>query len=564
MILPEHMPVKDAAANEIAFALAEEPMGTCTTPHNGLRALHCPSAPPTQTAQKIDGRHEESTGAMVRAEQPGENCALRCKKTNKSTQKTLKTGQTKKFGMKTEKSNTLCTTPAQQAQRAKKKPKRKPHCHYEQGNYRLPIYRREYHGRKNNQAAYILVFKHAVTGHRAQITRVDLDELNREAGLLIARGFVTPEPGGAPPKFALDSARKYDGLRTAAAAAKSTPEELLAEALEVRRILGPHSPVVAARHYKSAMLGGYTPTRVGVVVQKYIAENKLFRRGTEYIRTMRYLLPRFARYFRGRIFDDIKANEIYEFFKSLSLHGESLRAYRGLIKTMSKFAVMQGFLPQGIKPQIFHVIFSRYQRKQVEIIQPGELRQFLDHAFDLNLILFLVLCAFGGLRTCEFERLTWNKFKEEFIHLDLSAVKSGTQERYVPILDVLRAWLKPFLGKFEGQVCSKLSFNFQVKELALVLGIKVKRNWLRHGFASYRVAILQNAPQTSGEMGNSHFVFHRHYFSAQYKALAEEFFGLMPPADWDTRWEEILQERKVAFKSAKLAKTIQQPEPATI
>src|SRR5690606_24563836 len=134
----------------------------------------------------------------------------------------------------------------------------------------------------------------------------------------------------------------------------------------------------------TAIHGGFTPTRIGVAVQRYLAFSASVNRGETYLNQMRYLLARFARFFRKRMFHDITAAELQDFFIELGLKPDSLRAYRGLIKTLSKYGQMRGFLPQNVKPQIFFVLRDKCRMPEIHVVQPTDLRALLESVYTVD------------------------------------------------------------------------------------------------------------------------------------------------------------------------------------
>lgn len=55
-----------------------------------------------------------------------------------------------------------------------------------------------------------------------------------------------------------------------------------------------------------------------------------------------------------------------------------------------------------------------------------------------------------------------------------------------------------------------------------------KPDGLRHSYASYRIATVQNIGQVSLEMGNSPQMIHTHYLDLKMEGEAGEWFGLYP------------------------------------
>ena len=95
----------------------------------------------------------------------------------------------------------------------------------------------------------------------------------------------------------------------------------------------------------------------------------------------------------------------------------------------------------------------------------------------------------------------------------------------------LKAILAPFRD-LSGMVWPKSHddlYNAQQK-LAQSVGIKWKANGLRHSYASYRLALVQNEAQVAYELGNSATVVHRHYKELVTDVKARQWFDIGIPA----------------------------------
>jgi integrase len=140
------------------------------------------------------------------------------------------------------------------------------------------------------------------------------------------------------------------------------------------------------------------------------------------------------------------------------------------------------------------------------------------------------MSGFAGLRSKEVERLDWAEVQMErgFIELKRSKSKTG-QRRLVPILPNLAQWLGPYVQK-SGRVwvhgTSHLSHLKQ--QVAEEAGIKWKHNALRHSFASYRLAQIQNANQVALETGHTVKVLFTNYRELVTPEEAKSWFEIVP------------------------------------
>jgi integrase len=111
--------------------------------------------------------------------------------------------------------------------------------------------------------------------------------------------------------------------------------------------------------------------------------------------------------------------------------------------------------------------------------------------------------AFAGLREAEIQRLDWNEIDLARGHIEVKAAKAkSARMRIVPIQPNLAAWLQPS-GGMTGRIVPlgarrKLA---RVREAAKLADWP--NNGLRHSFASYRLAAINDAPRVAMELGHT-------------------------------------------------------------
>lgn len=126
--------------------------------------------------------------------------------------------------------------------------------------------------------------------------------------------------------------------------------------------------------------------------------------------------------------------------------------------------------------------------------------------------------------------------------IDLGSDQTKTASRRpVPILDTLKAWITPFV-KREGPVLEyslpgrgilKLGKKADKARKAADPGastFKWKTNALRHSFASYRLAVVEDVAKVSLEMGNSPQKIFSNYRKVVTKSRAQAWFAVLPDA----------------------------------
>jgi len=160
------------------------------------------------------------------------------------------------------------------------------------------------------------------------------------------------------------------------------------------------------------------------------------------------------------------------------------------------------------------------------IFTPAQIKSLLAIATP-EMIPFIAIGAFAGLRAAEIARLDWSAvdLKRKIIHLRADQAKTASR-RIIPVSDNLRAWLLPRVGK--GRVVPNAEMQKKVAPLARILGFEWPNNVLRHSFISYRIAIVKSAEQVALEAGNSPTIIFKHYRELATEEQAEEWFGIFP------------------------------------
>jgi integrase len=225
---------------------------------------------------------------------------------------------------------------------------------------------------------------------------------------------------------------------------------------------------------------------------------------------------------------------------------QSVHNYRRAARTLFNFAVPRDYCgrnvidaiqPPRIKPKSGTGIFS-----------PAEVEAVL-RAADADLLPWLAIAFFTGLRSAELDRLHWDDVNFSRGHVEVPAAKAKTaQRRLVPILPALAAWLAPYHDK-KGAIRPK---NFHQKRrnayraagfgkpgsetrAERAAGITLRAapdNVARHSFASYRLADTSDAAKTALELGHtSTALLFNTYRDLVTPEAAAAFFAVRPEAD---------------------------------
>lgn len=142
-----------------------------------------------------------------------------------------------------------------------------------------------------------------------------------------------------------------------------------------------------------------------------------------------------------------------------------------------------------------------------------------------ELVAYLALGMFAGIRPAELARLTPDCIGSEFVRLDGRITKT-VSARTIRIRDNLRAWLAAYPPRWPLAGARTVR---HITALHSALGVAWPSDCMRHSFATYAYEESHDAAAVAAEMGHAGTaVFFRHY-----RALAEpgdgaKFFGIVP------------------------------------
>jgi len=298
------------------------------------------------------------------------------------------------------------------------------------------------------------------------------------------------------------------------------------EYAEARAILRGASLLEAARIHAQRQHHLVETKTVTEVVAGLVQQKMEKGRDEVYVKDLRLRLNRFAKSFNCPI-SSITTQQIEAFLLSLKLSGRTQNNFRRIIGTLFRFAIKRGWLPKD-HPGVTVVELATEQPNEIQIFTPCEMSKLLMAA-QPELIPFIALGGFAGLRHAEIKRLDWEDIKLQEGHIEIKAKKAKTRvRRLIPIHENLRQWLNPHYAE-RGAVAPFANMAKQLLWLAEAAEVEWKHNGLRHSYVSYRTAETQDIPRVSYEAGNSPRVIERNYLKRVVPAEAQRWFSINPP-----------------------------------
>jgi len=269
------------------------------------------------------------------------------------------------------------------------------------------------------------------------------------------------------------------------------------------------------------------PRKTVAEIAKEIVEAK--RRdgcSQEYIKDLNKRLPHVASAFPGPI-SQVTRLQLEEWLRSLAMSPRSRNNYRNAVVMLWRYARQCGYLPRDRSTEADGLPRAKMIDSEIEIFRPKDFVKLISKA-DAEVVPFLAIGAFTGLRHAEILRLDWEdiRFAQGFVEVKAKKAKTA-QRRLVPIQPNLAAWLAPYHGR-TGRVCPWIRVGRTASALAKEHGIDWPNNGLRHSYASYRLAQCQDAAKVALEMGNTPVMIFRHYRELVMPQDATAWWNIFP------------------------------------
>lgn len=341
---------------------------------------------------------------------------------------------------------------------------------------------------------------------------------------------------------------------------------------------GAGSLVEAAREYAKRNLHRLPTKLVPDAVEEMLEAKQKEGASEEYLKILRVYLNKFSVAFKSPL-RSLTTGDVADFLRNMSGSPRSKNNARQTLGALFKFGKERGWLPRdhdgiGLVPKF------KQKAGAIEIFTPWELVQFLNHVRD-ELVPFVAIGAFAGLRHAEIERLDWSEVRLADRFIEVTAAKAKTaSRRLVPITDNLAKWLTPHVKK-TGTVVPFENVNKQLgwlvrdtnkglKAEAKAAGrnpkdapqLRWKKNGLRHSFISYRLADIQSAAQVALEAGNSPQIIFQHYRELVRPKDAKSWFSITPGEDGKILYIDASKDSEQAATAAEKVAGTRQPAKA--
>lgn len=281
-----------------------------------------------------------------------------------------------------------------------------------------------------------------------------------------------------------------------------------------------------------------------------------------YRRQLKVSLGSLARHLAQRSAHEVMQADIEGWLKAGVWSAKTRNNYLGDASACFAWGVAKGYA--RINPAA-GIAKARLGDEEIGTLTVPQCEVLLRGALDQPQMMgFVVLGMFGGLRPAEIQRLDWSAVNLKERTVIVAGSQAKTRRRRVVDLTVNAvAWLKavkrPWRGqalKTEGLICGKYwdaRWRIFRRSMGWAVGTQEKgvrekavkpvhgpwpHNALRHTYASMHYALHQDETKLQAQMGHENAaMLHRHYRALKTSTEAKRFWGLKPPSMWCNRSE---------------------------
>ncbi len=263
---------------------------------------------------------------------------------------------------------------------------------------------------------------------------------------------------------------------------------------------------------------------VSAAVAELVEIKRAAHKSARYLNDLRLRLGRFITTHGERSVASITSKELDEWFVGLAVAPGTRNTFRRDVSTLFSFCEKRGYCPENPAKRTER---AEDVDKPPGILTPAQCNALLNACGD-DVLPYVAISLFAGLRAAEVERLNWTEVDLIGGHIEVTAAKSKTKKRrLVPISENLAAWIRPIAAPEGSVVPDGLRKRFDAVKAHAGLK-KWPQNAMRHSFGSYRLAACADAARVSLEMGNSPAMVFAHYRELVRPTDAAKYWALAP------------------------------------
>src|SRR5262245_24631997 len=346
----------------------------------------------------------------------------------------------------------------------------------------------------------------------------------REAGKAKRQFFETKEQAKSEADFKNKEAEQ-NGREHA-----EFPTWLRVMAHEAMAALHPFGKTIrdAAQHYVAYLKATERSCSAEQLVEEMLKAKQADRLSKRHVDNLASRLSYFSAKFNGKPVAAITTRELDDWLRELPVAPSTRNHYRNIAIQAFNFAIARGYAVENPAAAAAKVKEAHGNIGILSITQTARLLE----ATDRELLPYIAIGAFAGLRSSEIDRLDWSDINFESGLIKVEAMK-GTRKntrrrRFVRLQPNLREWLRP-LQQLKGPVTPQENFRELFDAAREAAGItEWPTNALRHSFGSYHLAHFNDVNALALEMGNSPEMIFNHYRELVQPKDAERFWKITP------------------------------------
>lgn len=311
------------------------------------------------------------------------------------------------------------------------------------------------------------------------------------------------------------------------------------EYLEAKRLAPDVSLVEVARDHARRRQLASAPT-VAVAIADFLAFKRAMPRRrplhAEYLRNLEQRLTVFAGEFRCRL-DQLTAPEVQQWINQLPGSLRTKNNYFADLRMLVTHAIRQRWLPAEFD-ELARVQLERAGPGRIQPYTPEEAAQILRYCqrHDPRWLPWLPVRMFSGIRSEESLRLTPDHFHSTGWIACGPDITKTEHRRLIPILPNLKRWLEAYPpADVLPPATDPNSVTPWLTKVIQAAGVANRHNGFRDSFASYRLAMVQDAAKVAEETGHDPRQLRRSYREIRLPdsriitpALARRYFRLGP------------------------------------
>lgn len=298
---------------------------------------------------------------------------------------------------------------------------------------------------------------------------------------------------------------------------------------EASKSLGGVPIMEAVRFYLASKGAKLEPISVQDAVRKMIDAKTAAGRSDRHLKDLDSRLGRFASSFAMNL-GDVRAEHVGRWLGGLEGVGpRSRNNYLTAIRGLVGYAERREWIHAG-QINLDSIDRATEPNHEVTILSPQEMERILE-ACRPEMMPFVAIAAFAGVRHAEIKRMSWDQIHWEDNTIEVKADQSknaskmrGRARRMIELQPNLREILLPY--KSAGRICDIVKTDNELAKLSRGSGVKWSNNVLRHSFGTYRLAQTRNESVVALEMGNSPAMIHAHYKRPVTQEMSQKWFRI--------------------------------------